>query len=228
MAAASLSHKVSVLSQTINAYVYRQYADDDDVQALNTAYNQATQTYLTWFNTVDLPFYPGLTGELLDWVAEGLYGLKRTSLAYPVTALAVGPLNSAPLNTIPLNYFDSIQTIYTLSDDVFKRILTWNFFKGDGKRFCMRWLKRRIMRFLVGTNGIDPRPWVPGFVVGAENTTPIGVVVSSGTLTVTISQSQLSSLVQIQPNVLPLFEAAFLGGILELPAQYTYAVDLTG
>ena len=42
-----------------------------------------------------------------------------------------------------------------VTDDVFKRILTWHFYKGDGKNFSVRWLKRRIWRFLQGANGTD-------------------------------------------------------------------------
>ena len=42
------------------------------------------------------------------------------------------------------------------TDDVFKRIMTWNFYKGDGNVFNVRWLKRRIMRFLIGVDGTAP------------------------------------------------------------------------
>jgi hypothetical protein len=38
-------------------------------------------------------------------------------------------------------------------DDLYRRILTWHFFKGDGNYFSTRFLKRRIWRFLYGTNG---------------------------------------------------------------------------
>jgi hypothetical protein len=42
-----------------------------------------------------------------------------------------------------------------VSDDLFKRIMTWNFYKGDGYYFTIPWLKRRIMRFLTGVDGVD-------------------------------------------------------------------------
>ena len=42
-----------------------------------------------------------------------------------------------------------------VSDDLFKRIMTWNFYKGDGFHFTIPWLKRRIMRFLTGADGVD-------------------------------------------------------------------------
>jgi len=131
------------------------------------------------------------------------------------------------LNTSVLNrYTPSSQIFYELPDDIFKRILTWNLYKGDGNRFSMRWLKRRIARFLFGVNGIDPQPWVPGFTVGAETTSAIGTVVSTGidghTLTISLDQSLLSlQSQQITAGVLTLFRLAFLGGRLELPMQYT-------
>lgn len=215
-----------LLSATLPAYVYKQYADDDDIQAFFAAYNAATQTFVDWFNSVNLPFYPTLTGDLLDWVAEGLYGLPRMSLAQS-TSGALGPLNTEDLNTAVLNSFTApAVTYYTLTDDVFKRILTWNFYKGDGKRFNMMWLKRRIMRFLLGANGLDLNPNDPSFVIGTENTQAIGVQVSGGVLTVAINQPYISSLVQLAPGIIDLFTAAFTGGVLDLPLQYTYAVDV--
>jgi hypothetical protein len=160
-------------------------------------------------------------------VAQGLYGLGRTSLASPLTP-DVGPLGTLiPLGTLfPLARLDvSTQTTYNISDDVFKRILTWDIYKGDGKRFSSHWLKRRIMRFLVGVNGTDPQPWYPGFVVGAENTSAIGVQVSGTTLTVTISQGVLQLLTPLTPGILNFFQLAFeagcIGGVLDLPIDYT-------
>jgi hypothetical protein len=215
-----------VLTTTLKSYLYQEYADDDDLQASRAAYNQATQTYVDWFNTVGLPFYPGLSGPLLDWVAQGVYGMTRPSFLSP--AVALGPLNTVPLNApgYPLNTFTPAAG-YATSNDALKRILTWNFYKGDGKRFCMRWLKRRVMRFLVGTNGLDPNPALPGFVVGTENTSAIGAHVASGTLTVAISQSQLSAVGGTMPGILSVFQLAFQGGVLDLPAQFpSYVVNI--
>lgn len=217
-----------MLATTINSYLYQQYADDDNLQGFVTAYNQATQAYVTWLNTVSLPYYPGLTGPLLDWVAQGLYGIARASLQSSATA-ALGPLDTEALDTAPLNSFIAgSTTYYNLSDDVFQRILTWNFYKGDGKRFCMHWLKRRVMRFLVGVNGIDPQPTNPGFVVGAENTSAISATVVSNALTLNISQSKISALVNLTPGILNIFVEAFHGSVLDLPAQFTsYVANIT-
>jgi hypothetical protein len=214
-----------VRSTTFNSYLYQAFADDDYLQAFVSAYNAATQTFITWFGAIGLPYYPALNGDLLNWVIQGLYGLQRTSLASPAST-ALGPLNTVVLNSLVLNgYIPSSQIVYDITDDILKRALTWDFFKGDGKRFCTRWLKRRVMRFLVGTNGIDPQPGQSGFVIGTETTTAIGVaIIGVNELTVTINQTTLSSQVSINPIVITLFQAAFEGGYLDLPVQYTNLV----
>jgi len=218
-----------MLTKIIPAYAYKQYADDDNIQAFFTALNAGTQTYLDWFNQVGLAYYPGLKGPLLDWVATGLYGMARPQLDQQ-GAPAIGPLNTEVLNVDTLNTFTppTASTEYVLSDDVFQRILTWNLFKGDGKNFNVFWLKRRVMRFLVGTNGIDPDPAGAGFVVGAEDTSAIGVQVASGILTVTITKARLTTIAPfVTTQILNLFALIFPAPeILDLPARYQYAVTL--
>jgi hypothetical protein len=212
-----------VLSTIVPAYLYQQYADDEDLPWFIAAYNAAAQYYLDWFNNTNLAYYPGLTGSLLDWVADGLYGELRTSLA-AASPQPYGPLNTVVMNAnYPLNsYYQPQQTIYSLTDDAFKRVITWNFYKGDGKRFNMRWIKRRIMRFLLGVNGTDPQGGINA-TVGTENTQSIGVTVSGTTITVSIDQALLSSIAEITPGILDVFQLAFeagQSGPLELPAQY--------
>lgn len=217
-----------MLETIIKAYAYRQYADDDNIQAFFTAMNAGTQTCLDWFNQVGLAYYPGLSGPLLDWVANGLYGMTRPQIQQGGNP-GQGTLNTQVLNISPLNTFiePTAGTGYSLSDDAFQRILTWNLFKGDGKNFNIRWMKRRVMRFLVGANGIDPVPGTPGFIVGTENTQAIGVSVASELLTVTIHQSALATIApQVTTQILNLVATLLPSGILDLPARYTYAVTL--
>lgn len=149
----------TVLTQTIPAYVYQQYADDDSIQALNTAFNQIAQAYVTWFATIGLPIYTGaaISGALLDWVANGLYGYARPVFTTGRTREA-GPPNTFTPNQLPPNTRKRVgsQTFFAASDDVYKRCLTWNFYKGDGRTFSVRWLKRRVMRWLIGTAGTAP------------------------------------------------------------------------
>lgn len=143
---------------TIPAYLYKQYEDDDDLQAFFAAYNQLAQAFVDWFNTIDLPIYTGPTinGALLDWVGAGLYGMPRPTLANGQNLVA-GPFDTYEFNTLAFNEITitPIVNIYQTDDDTYKRILTWHFFKGDGRVFDVRWLKRRILRFLLGVNGLD-------------------------------------------------------------------------
>ena len=49
------------------------------------------------------------------------------------------------------------QITYSLvDDDVYARCITWHFYKGDGKNTTVRWLKRRVARFLEGLCGTAP------------------------------------------------------------------------
>ncbi len=56
--------------------------------------------------------------------------------------------------------------------------MTWNFYKGDGNVFNVRWLKRRIMRFLIGTNGAAPN---------VDQTYGISVTYGPGVISVRLS-----------------------------------------
>ncbi len=148
------------LTATLPSYLYQQYTDDDSLQAFVIAYNQLTQEYVDWFNSINLPCYtqPQIYGLLLDWVAGGIYGIKRPVLSSG-RPLVVGPYNTSYYNQ-PGAAYNIVEHVGPLnvavtSDDVFKRIITWHFYKGDGKYMDVRWLKRRVARFLFGANGTD-------------------------------------------------------------------------
>lgn len=201
------------VTQTIPSYLYVQYNDDDDLQALVASYNFTMQQIINWFTTIGLPVYTGspISGPLLDWVALGLYGMARPVLASG-SARHVGPFNTVTLNALP---FDQIETINPSSyiittDDVFKRCLTWNHYKGDGFVFCPRWLKRRVMRWLTGYNGTD---------VANDQTYDIGVTYSAYAVTITINNSASYPLAQT-------FADAVASNVLNLPLQYTFTVTL--
>lgn len=141
----------------IRAYAYEEYADDDDILALFQAFNDTAQGYQDWFNSLGLPIYTGLVvaDQLLDWVGSGVYGLDRPTLAEEQVRL-LGPINTTPINTLAINQLKRVvKASYALAtDDVYRRALTWHFWKGDGRAFTVRWLKRRVQRFLDGFNGI--------------------------------------------------------------------------
>ena len=195
---------------TIPAYIYTQYQDDDAIWAFFDSFNKMAQEYVDFFNSLNLPVYTGLPGTLLDWVAQGIYGLSRPSI--PVGLLYnIGPYNTWAFNTIPLNMQvqEGTQTFVTLNDDYYKRYLTWHHYRGDGKQLSIPWLKRRVGRWLYGINGTD-------FDIG--NLDSISIVSAAGVFTITIT-SDASTITAAQ-----LLQAAVASSIVELPFQYTFTV----
>lgn len=228
----------------IPSYLYQQYSDDDDLQAFIGAYNSLAQGYLNWFNQIGLPIYTGaaIAGGLLNWVGQGLYGIARPYLPSG-TNQNIGPLNTWVLNYIPLNDLKKVgnQNYYATTDDVYKRCITWAFYKGDGKVFNVRWLKRRIAQFLNGANGVafnvdDTYQVSVTFGVGAQ----VNIRILSGIRVVTtasllntftlnsmglnIINSTFTSYSQFA--MAPILKAAIDSGALELPFQFTYVVTV--
>jgi hypothetical protein len=232
-----------MLANIIPSYLYVEYNDDDDLQALVTAFNTSAQEYVTWFNQVGLPIYTGplIVGDLLDWVAEGLYGIKRTPLPGG-NDQKIGMYGTIPYGTRPFATFKVLdpKVYYLTNDDIFKRIITWAFFKGDGKVFNIRWLKRRIMRFLNGVNGVDfniDQTYQISVSFGTGNQVNIGVLSKTatfvggsfgatpyGVLPYGASKLKITPFPAFQ--FAPILKAAIESGALELPFQYTYVVDI--
>lgn len=151
---------VMPIDKIIPCYPFVQYNDDPNVVAFFSSYNKMAQEYLEAFNNLALPHWPSevINSYLLDWIAEGIYGQKRPYLKISEGSVAKGTYNSVEYNTVPyarLKNYRPGQTQY-LPDEYFKRILTWNFYKGDGFQFSIPWLKRRIARFIHGKAGVDP------------------------------------------------------------------------
>lgn len=140
------------------AYLYAQYSDDATLQAFMDAFNGIAQGYLDWFNGTPLSVYTdaSISGPLLDWAAQGVYGIERPVISNETTT-EYGEWNTAPWNTVPFNGF--VITIsgsaQIASDDVFKRLMTWILYRGDGVQMTMQWLRRRVARFIYGVNGGD-------------------------------------------------------------------------
>lgn len=134
----------------IKSYPYVQFADDENITAWFDAYNAYAQQYLDWFNNTPLAVYtrPEISGALLDWVANGIYGCYRTPIAFG-NSRSIGALNTYTPNYIPFNQGRELSNVtsFTMTDDIFKRVITWNFYKGDGVQISIPWLKKRIARF---------------------------------------------------------------------------------
>lgn len=231
------------LDKIIPSYAYWQYNDDDNILALVEAYNQMAQEDIDWFLSLKLPIYTGLQGALLDWVAEGLYGMKRPVLPSG-TSRAIGPYNTLPYNTFQYNGYRIIgpANVYATTDDVFKRIMTWNFYKGDGTVFNIRWLKRRIMRFLNGVNGTDPgidQTYQISVTFGVGNQVNIRILTglrtvnngsiynNNGSYNRQPYNNLNTTFVQYSAfELAPILQAAINSGALQLPFQFTYVVSI--
>ena len=245
--AAWSSAPTSPTTQTsvIPSYLYQQYQDDPDLPAFILAYNSLAQQFITTINDLNLPIYTGdnIAGGLLDWVALGLYGMLRPNLSLE-TIVSIGELNTYQFNTLMLGANRILVNVVQnqVTDDIFKRILTWHIHKGDGRYFTVRWLKRRIMRFLYGVNGSNPiidQTYQISILFGVNRTITVRFI--NQTVTVTsgaifnafgFNTTQFNSLTTSVTALTPLpnrqvFQAAVQSAALELPFQYTWNVVIT-
>jgi hypothetical protein len=229
------------LTKTLPSYLYEQYAPDDDLQSFVRSYNDMTQVYVDWFNGARLPVYQVQSGLLLDWIAEGLYGMVRPTFGTALVT-SVGMFDTYEFNTMALNEIRDVGvfTAAQATDDVFKRVITWHFFKGDGKYFTERWLKRRIYRFLYGTDGWDAvgSTFQISVIFGDDRT--INITIIGGTRTLTggslFNQLTLNSIgfnetvtYAVATDVPPLsdiFKQGIDSGVLEMPYQYAVTVRI--
>ena len=229
-------------TSTIASYLYQQYNDDSDLQAFVDAYNAIAQAYVDWFINLDLPIYTKQSGDLLDWVAAGLYGITRPYLPSGLSR-NIGAFDTYEYNKLAFDEQKIIApaTYYLTNDDVFKRIITWNFYKGDGNKFNIRWLKRRVVRFLTGTNGTAGetdhtyqvsvtfgtnyqvninlqgtlRVWTGGAIFNRQALNTFG-----------FNQFKTQAVPEVTSPYAPIFKAAVEAGVLQLPFQFTYVVNL--
>lgn len=187
----------------IKSYPYVQFADDENITAWFDAYNTYAQQYLDWFNNTPLAVYTRseISGALLDWVANGVYGCYRTPIAFG-NSRSIGPLNTYTPNYIPFNQGKKLSdvTSFTMTDDIFKRVITWNFYKGDGVQISIPWLKKRIARF-TGLNFTDI-----SVTVGANKSVMVKVTGADSEIL-----SYLQSIMQLS--------------LVNLPIGYTFTVE---
>ena len=207
----------------IQAYLYFQYQYDANLQSMVDAYNVITQDYLDWFNAINLPIYTALSGHMLDWVGQGVYGVLRPTLFVGNSSSIIGQIASVSNHgeTATPNVGDGISitktfgniSSFAVPDGIYQKILTWQFYKGDGFVFSIPWLKRRISRFLYGLSGRDvSAPWTPDISVIFTESTPKPVC------TITITNA---------PQPASYFLGACIdNNILALPFRFSYIVDI--
>jgi hypothetical protein len=221
------------LQQSIPSYLFLEYSDDQNLQAFVASQNALAQGYLNWFNGTPLGVYtsPNITGPLLDWIGNGIYNIPRPVLSSQTTSVASG-YNATAYNTVPYDgmAFTSTETAVIASDDIYKRVMTWNLYRGDGQMFTIGWLKNRVNRFLNGANGAD---------YAALNNPPwIGV--SGNVFTISSAPNAIFTSLQqcLANNALSVpFQYSFLfasngfindGGVLQLGVPLGYATSPIG
>lgn len=231
--AAIESFATTPLQNVIKSFLYLEYSDDDDLQAFVASQNSLTQGYLDWFNQNPLGLYtsPYITGSLLDWIGQGVYNIRRPVLSTE-TAYFIAGYDSAAYDTVPYNGNTLLQSGSSsiANDDIYKRVLTWNLYRGDGQVFTIGWLKNRISRFLNGPNGAD-------FTVLND---PPSITVSGHVFTVSYFAGQAFSDLQLCyangalafpfQYILEFVNVSFIndGGILQLTAPVDYPLSSGG
>jgi hypothetical protein len=232
----------ATLTQTIPAYLYEEYNDDESLQAFFGAYNGFAQAYVSWFATIGLPIYTStqISGALLDWVAQGIYGFVRPAISAGETR-AQGAYDTYAYNTLAYNArkLREPTNIVATTDDVFRRCITWNFYKGDGYTFNVRYLKRRLMRFMLGTNGTAPnidQTYPISVTFGPDGGVAIRISVGTrnflkGTYNTFAYNTRAYDTPTTQfispPNPLPneaILADAIDSGALQLPFQFTFSI----
>lgn len=234
-----------MLDTIIKSYLYTQYNDDDDIRAFVTAYNAMAQQVYTWMTSANLPIFAGgyQSGDQLRWIARGIYGVKPPVLSSGKRQV-YGPFNTLTFNRLPFNTRKVVTQTdqVVVSDDLFKRIMTWNFYKGDGFYFTIPWLKRRIMRFLTGVDGVD--------IVNDQHWS-VSVLFSDGGTSITImkgyrqlTDSSLYNTIEYNTReydqndsilikstsyeFAELFKQAFDSGLLHMPFYQSVSVTIVG
>lgn len=200
------------VTKALPCVIYEQYSDDDSLQAFAKSYNDLVQEYIDFFNTIGLPIYTGsmITGALLDWVGRGIYGYPRPAFATPPVAVGeLAQLVMAEDAEMAGALLVSPGTPYIATDDQYKRCLTWHVFKGDGKNFSIKWLKRRVQRFLNGVNGATP-------VI--DQTYQVSIKPASRFMNIVISTGGTNPIV-------PFLVAALNAGVLALPFEYDFVAQ---
>jgi hypothetical protein len=229
--------------KTIHSYLYQEYTDDSDLRAFVKAYNDMQQDIVDTFNALNLPIYTKdpVSGALLDWVARGLYGYPRPSLLYKFPGI-IGPYNTGMYNTQVYNFWNYFfpTAPALVNDDIYRRCITWHYHKGDGKQFSVEWLKKRIMRFLIGTNGMSPNidetyqvsisfgancdVTIRLVLVQREIVSPSAIYNDNAFQYNTMTYNQINTAAMTYPELpdMTIFADAIRSGVLELPFQFRW------
>lgn len=216
------NQNIQTMTAPWKSYLFYQYQNDPNIRAFVDSYNGVAQDYLDWFNAIEFPIYIGnsmVQGVGLDYLMNNLYGVQRPAL--PAAMIAdKGPYDSTPFNSTEFNAYTKreVAETFVATDDIYKRIATWNLYKGDGYVFSVPWLKRRIQRFLTGTNGVDGANETQ-LGAGVDQTNAISVAFPSRrNVTVTVDTTDGT---EYAWHVL---KAAIQGGVCQVPVGIAFTL----
>lgn len=142
--------------EELDIFAYDQWQGIPEVVAYFGATKHFTHEIIRELTEKSFSDYFKFKGDMLDYIALCIYGEMRPAYLNSGDYKAFGALNSLPLNQDPLN---STKVMWdtdgeAVTDEIFRRIITWNFYKGDGRMPSIPWIKRRCKRFLTG-NWLD-------------------------------------------------------------------------
>lgn len=228
------------LQAVIPAYLYAQYSGDANMQAFISAYNGMAQGYLDWFNNNPLGVYtnPNMTGDFLDWIGTELYGISRPVLG-STTVSSLGEYASAYYSELAYGEFIVSESgrSQAVGDDIYKRYLTWMLYLGDGKQMSIPWLKRRIARFIYGSNGGDvpvsefQNISIAQPVSAAKGSYATQAYASSSYSSVEAGSQETGSALEIKIPVSgpsSYFAALVTDGWIALPFQVAFSISIQG
>ncbi|STX01610.1 Uncharacterised protein [Kluyvera ascorbata] len=120
--------------------------------------------------------------------------------------------------------------------------MTWNFYKGDGFYFTIPWLKRRVLRFLTGVDGVDvvnDQRWsisvlfsssgaTISIIKGYRKLTDSATFNASAFNTRAFNQKSSVLIKSTEYEYAALFKQAFDSGLLHMPFYQPVTVTIVG
>lgn len=227
------------LTDIIPAYIYKQYQDDENILAFADGINSLSQEYLDWFNQTPMGVYTNsnVAGALLDWVGNNLYGLFRPTISTSsITSSGELGTNTLGTHTIGTLTVTNSGTAQVANDDIYKRLMTWFLYRGDGVQMSVEWVRRRVARFIYGAYGADIDVGLitnvgialptDSTTLGSTNSFAVNTQAVNTSVPITITQSH--ALVITVPNIAMgnTFQTLFNGNYLPLPFQVNFKVVL--
>lgn len=232
------SFNTQPLATVMPSYLYYEYSNDDDLQAFVASYNEIAQGYIDWFNSTPLAVYTlsSISGQLLDWIANGIYGISRPYLS-TVTQSTYGATDSVATNKLATNKRKIVRsgTTSIVNDDIYKRILTWHTYRGDGYQMSLPWLRKRVARFIYGVNGADipvgdiynisvqTPPYTPA---GALNTVAMNTLAMNGFYTRNYEVKHAIQITVPNNSIGQAFQILLQENYLAVPFQIKFSVIL--